>query len=202
MAKDPAFLFYTGDFLGGTMGMTLEQKGCYLELLMFQFNNFHFTKSQAEQVLSICFASAWEVLKKKFKTEGENDEFFYNERLRFEIEKRKAYSESRRINALHPKKLKKKSKKDKKAYAQHIENENENENIDINNKCTIEKITEYCKERNNKVDPEAFFNFYESKGWMIGKNKMKDWRAAVRTWEKSTNKQEEKPWYEKSSTIS
>ena len=50
---------------------------------------------------------------------------------------------------------------------------------------TIEEVRAYCKERQNKVDPDAFINFYESKGWMIGKNKMKDWKAAVRTWEKN-----------------
>ena len=52
------------------------------------------------------------------------------------------------------------------------------------------EVREYCQERNNNVDPDAFISFYESKGWMIGKNKMKDWKAAVRTWER--NRKEEK----------
>jgi len=56
---------------------------------------------------------------------------------------------------------------------------------------TIEQITEYCKERNNSVDPNKFFDFYESKGWMVGKNKMKDYRAAIRTWETNNKKQTE-----------
>lgn len=51
-------------------------------------------------------------------------------------------------------------------------------------KPTLEEIALYCLDRGNKVNPDKFFDFYESKGWMIGKNKMKDWRAAVRTWEK------------------
>lgn len=50
---------------------------------------------------------------------------------------------------------------------------------------TLEEVKEYCRERGNEVDPEKFIDFYESKGWMIGKNKMKDWKAAVRTWERS-----------------
>lgn len=54
-------------------------------------------------------------------------------------------------------------------------------------KPSIKEIRDYCLERKNKIDPEQFYNFYESKGWMIGKNKMKDWRAAVRTWEKNSN---------------
>jgi hypothetical protein len=49
---------------------------------------------------------------------------------------------------------------------------------------SLDEIKSYCKERNNKVDAERFFDFYSSKGWMVGKNKMKDWKAAVRTWEK------------------
>lgn len=48
---------------------------------------------------------------------------------------------------------------------------------------TLEEIKEYCRSRNNAVDSEKWFNFYQAKGWLIGKNKMKDWKAAVRTWE-------------------
>ena len=50
-------------------------------------------------------------------------------------------------------------------------------------KPSLEDIRSYCQERRNQVDPERFFNFYESKGWMVGKSPMKDWKAAVRTWE-------------------
>ncbi len=49
---------------------------------------------------------------------------------------------------------------------------------------TVEEVEDYCFERNNKVDAEMFVDFYSSKGWMIGKNPMKDWKAAVRTWER------------------
>lgn len=52
---------------------------------------------------------------------------------------------------------------------------------------TIEEVKTYCKERNNNVDAETFVDFYEAKGWMVGKNKMKDWKAAVRTWERNRN---------------
>ncbi len=55
-------------------------------------------------------------------------------------------------------------------------------------KPTVEEVRAYCLERGNGVDPEAFVSFYDSKGWMIGKNKMKDWKAAVRTWERSRKK--------------
>ena len=51
---------------------------------------------------------------------------------------------------------------------------------------TLEQVQAYCLERNNLVDPNKWFDFYQSKGWMVGKNKMKDWKAAVRTWEKES----------------
>lgn len=50
---------------------------------------------------------------------------------------------------------------------------------------TIEEVKAYCFERKNNVDPERFINYYTSNGWQVGKHKMKDWKAAVRTWEKN-----------------
>ena len=51
-------------------------------------------------------------------------------------------------------------------------------------KPTLDDVKAYCRERGNAVDPEAFIDFYESKGWRVGNQHMKDWKAAVRTWEK------------------
>jgi hypothetical protein len=53
---------------------------------------------------------------------------------------------------------------------------------------TVEEVAEYTRSRAGKpnVDAETFVDFYASKGWMVGRNKMKDWKAAVRTWEKSS----------------
>ena len=48
---------------------------------------------------------------------------------------------------------------------------------------TVEDVQAYCTDRGNNVDAQAFCDFYESKGWMVGSNPMKDWKAAVRTWE-------------------
>lgn len=52
-------------------------------------------------------------------------------------------------------------------------------------KPTISDIEQYCIERNNNIDASQFFDYYESNGWKVGKNSMKDWKAAVRTWERS-----------------
>jgi hypothetical protein len=59
-------------------------------------------------------------------------------------------------------------------------------------KPELSEVYAYCKERKNKVNAQSFLDFYESKGWMIGKNKMKDWKAAVRTWEKNESTQQTK----------
>lgn len=48
---------------------------------------------------------------------------------------------------------------------------------------SLEEVKEYISGRNSRINPETFWNFYEAKGWMVGKNKMKDWKACVRTWE-------------------
>lgn len=50
-------------------------------------------------------------------------------------------------------------------------------------KPTTEEIAAYCSERQNTVSPGRFFDYYEARGWLVGKSPMKDWRAAVRTWE-------------------
>ena len=54
---------------------------------------------------------------------------------------------------------------------------------------TVEEVADYCFERANRVDAEQFVDFYSAKGWMLGKNKMKDWKAAVRTWERKDREQ-------------
>ena len=53
---------------------------------------------------------------------------------------------------------------------------------------TIEEVKAYCEERGNSIDAETFVNFYASKGWLVGKSPMKDWKACVRTWEKNEAK--------------
>lgn len=72
-------------------------------------------------------------------------------------------------------------------------NDNNDNNVNNDNKKkisrftppTLDQVKEYCIERSNSVIAEKFIDFYSSKGWMVGKNKMKDWKACIRTWEKS-----------------
>lgn len=140
MAKDPAFLFYPGDWMGGTQWLTMEQKGCYIELLILQFNTGGFTVAQAKQVLSICFDVAWPVLEQKFILA---DGKYYNERLKGEIEKRKKFTDSRRDNALGVNKKEEKKTGQAKHMLQHMEDEDEDvikdKDILLLNKIVIEE---------------------------------------------------------------
>ena len=129
MGKDPAFLFYPNDWLGGTIGMTFEEKGAYMELLMMQFNRGHMTEHMIGQVVG----QNWLTLKSKF-IQDENG-LWYNERLDEEKNKRQAYTESRRNNK---KGVNQFTKNEQKKVGHmtthmkgHMENENGNENKDV-----------------------------------------------------------------------
>lgn len=129
MAKDPAFLFYSGDFLVGTALFTEAETGQYIKILCFMHQSGHISK---EDMFNICPNISFKVLA-KFKTD--KDGLFYNERLDIEVEKRKNYSESRRNN-----RLKVKNSNTSKTHVQsydvgmstHMENENENRIESIN----------------------------------------------------------------------
>ncbi len=82
-------------------------------------------------------------------------------------------------------------------------NVNDNDNVNVNGngkrnkpahlcRPSLEDVRAYCLERNNNVDPEAFVDFYTSKGWKVGSQPMKDWQAAVRQWERRQSGNEQK----------
>ena len=58
---------------------------------------------------------------------------------------------------------------------------------------SLEEVREYCQQRQNSVDPEHFIDYYEANGWKVGRNSMKDWKAAVRNWEKRDGGFNKKP---------
>ncbi len=192
MSKDPAFLFYPNDWLGGTMGYPFELKGCYIELLIYQFNNGHFSIEEAKQVLSICFDVAWPMLSKKF---AKDEKGYYNERLQAEIEKRSRFTESRRANGLKP-------KKSGEAYAKHMGNENENENDNSNTIIkepkikkfappTLEQVIQYFHENGYSQSAAAkYFNYYTEGKWVDSKGtKIRNWKQkAQAVWFKEENK--------------
>jgi hypothetical protein len=137
MAKDPAVLFYTSDFLSGTFTMDNEQVGKYIRLLCLQHQKGKLTE---KDMLSICKAYDVEIWD-KFKVE---DGLYYNDRMLNETVRRQKFSESRRNNA---KSTKKESTSE--AYAKHMETENENRTITIN--------------ENINIDFDWFWNDYDKK---------------------------------------
>lgn len=183
MSKDPAFLFYPGDYLRDTQCLSEKSQVAYDRIM-------------CEHMRNICISNQQLNFFTKRLTEDEKLELMF---LLTEINggfqitwvadsilKRRNYSDSRRKNRTS------KPKNISSSYDSHMENENEivNENKTVVKNAkflppTIDQIIEYCNERQNDVDPTKWYNFYSAKGWMIGKNKMKDWKAAVRTWEKN-----------------
>lgn len=125
MSKDPAFLFYPNDWIGGTMGMTFEEKGAYMELLMMQFNRGHMTKHMIAQTVG----QIWVKIEDKFEVDKQGK--YFNKRLEEEQKKRKEYTDSRRNNILGLNQYSKKGRKTE-HMTPHMENENENENINKN----------------------------------------------------------------------
>ena len=135
MSKDPAFLFYPNDYLGGTMGMTFEEKGAYIDLLMLQFNRGHMT----EHMIGHTVGQLWKNIKDKFIQDPTG--LWYNVRLDEEKSKRMAFTQSRRNN------IKGVNQHTLGHMTSHMENENENVNED----------------KNINIDFDFFWNDYDKK---------------------------------------
>jgi len=167
MAKDPAFLFYTNDFSSGTQFFSDEQLGKYLRLLMAQHQHGHLTE---KQVIFICKSYDNDIMS---KFEKDEQGLYFNERLEFEIERRKKYAESRGSN----KSGKNKPKENKiisKSYDNHMETVNENE---IVNK----------KENKNEAEYEILINVPFEDFWDLYDKKVGSKEVIERKWGKLTD---------------
>jgi hypothetical protein len=152
--KDPAFLFYSNDFLSGTMLMTDEQIGKYIKLLCLQHQKGHLKE---KDMLNICKTYDEDIFSKFIQDE---EGLYYNERLEEETKKRNKYCESRKNNR-KKKDLEEPTKKtydntyDKtydntydNTYVFHMENENDNENIISNNSNNINSNNSILYDKN------------------------------------------------------
>lgn len=145
--KDPAFLFYSSDFLSGTMLMTDEEIGQYIKLLCLQHQRGHLKE---KDMLNICKTYNEDIFS-KFKKDEEGN--YYNERLEYEANKRKAYSESRRNNRKKKETYEKDMKNICNSYEQHMGNANANENRNINKNNS--KVNDSCVN-----DLQVIIDFY------------------------------------------
>lgn len=202
MNKDPAFLFYSGDFLVGTMLMSNEEVGKYIRLMCLAHQKGGYLTK--EDMFKICNTSDIDVIN-KFKVDDEG--IYYNERLLSEIVKRSKYSESRRSN-----RTKKEVKNDtydlhmsniSNTYDSHMENENENINDNVlntslkkkNNKNKVVKLKfgEYKNvlltqnEYDKLVDDYSNINLIDLIEWFSAYIEEKDYKSkshnlAIRRW--------------------
>lgn len=193
MAKDPAFLFYPGDASNDTQFMNRLERGAYFDLMKAQRLFGGYTAVQLRKVLGSDYEAVWPAL--ELVLQFEDDKYFIGW-LAESISKRDSYSkkQSERVKArwnndgntaVLPKK--------------EIENEivieikKETEKKARFQKPELSQVTTYMTELNmtagGKWDPsriltasKAFFNYYESNGWHVGRSPMKNWNAAVRNW--------------------
>lgn len=146
--KDPAFLFYSSDFLSGTMLMTDEEIGQYIKLLCLQHQKGHLKE---KDMLNICKTYNEDIFSKFIKDEEGN---YYNERLEYEANKRKAYSESRRNNRKKKEETKPYEEDMKNicnSYEEHMGNENININKNIINNKDNRKRGSKGKKEEEKI---------------------------------------------------
>jgi len=218
MSAVPYMKFYIGDYLGDTQHLTTLQHGAYLLLIMAYWQRRGPLPMDDDKLARIarCAIAEWMQCKcDVLAFFDECDGMLCHGRIDKELEGVAEVSEKRK-SAAHKKwdsipksdasALQEDSKSNAKGMLSHIhshipysysDTEPKEENTADKPprqtfiKPTIEEIKVYCQERGNAVDPCRFLDFYESKGWLIGKNKMKDWRAAVRTWEHGESKPSE-----------
>jgi hypothetical protein len=208
--KDPAFLFYSSDFISGVQDLTMEERGQYITLLCLQHQKGHLT----EKMIRLCCGNATADVLAKFQQD--DDGLFFNARLEIEIDKRKAHAEKQRVRAIDGWKKRKNQTCDTDAtasttaYATAMPLVNENENIN-ENEIIVEDANEKKTTRKKFVKPHendvynlmgelnmkggsfltedklvnfarTFMDHYEANGWIVGKASMKDWQSTVRNW--------------------
>jgi uncharacterized protein YdaU (DUF1376 family) len=192
MTKAPAFQLYASDFDMDTASWTCPQVGVYIRLLMYSWVNGGIPNSISEMARITrmdrrTLAKMWDqTVGKKWTLNAAN--MYVNNRLELEREKQANYKETQSKKGKAGNQIK---WKDHIAGAIPVRSpehrsSSSSSSSKRNNKFIIPELSEiaaYCIERKTGINPQTFFDHYSSNGWMVGKNKMKDWKAAIRTWE-------------------
>lgn len=201
--------FYTGDYLKDTMHLTTQEHGAYLLLILHYWNSQKPLPGDDKKLAAISHLplDEWLECKQTILDFFYLDEDVYKHRR---IEKELNLKEERSAAGKLGNKIR--WQNDRKTIAKRSQTASQNDPNHIHNSQShtqlqsyskrkvfkppsIEEIKGYCLERKNEIDAEQFYDFYESKGWMVGKEKMKDWKASIRTWEKRETKEKGKlPW--------
>lgn len=199
------YQFNIADYRKDTMHLTRLEDSIYRQLI----DSYYLTEkpiplddAYAMRLHSICNAEEMQayanVLQDFFLC---TEQGYVHPRIERDIEQYHAKSEARRQAAnarWKPAKSKSNAnayQKQSKSNANHKPITNNHNKENIKRKFTppqLAVVQQYCKERGNNVDAEQWHDFYSSKDWMVGKNKMKDWKASVRTWERNSNNDKSK----------
>jgi hypothetical protein len=190
MSKDPALLFYTSDFLTGTMLMSHEQVGIYIRILCL----LHQNKGSLDQLSFDSFVGNHDCIKSKFRY---SDGKVFHDRLLEEMERRQSFCESRRksrmthvqhtsdVRQVHVGRMETETATETKAVntTKHINTSKPRKAATYvrDNPPSLEDISPYCKEKG--IDPQQFHDANTAVGW-VDKNKVpyRDWKAVVRKW--------------------
>lgn len=207
MSKSPAFQFYPSDWLSdfNVQLMTLEQKGSYIDLLCHDWKNDGIPSSAIAQLSGL--KDKWEdeensILRSCFMAHPCDSHKLTNKRLLKERQKQEKFREERSISGKKGASSRW-NKKTKKSNGSAIKepmakngSSSSSSSSDIKRtfkKPTVKEVEVYSKSIEFNLNGNDFIDHYESKGWLIGKNKMKDWKACVRTWKNRNAKEGPEP---------
>ena len=211
MMRHPWTAFYWDDWDADTSHLTMVEKGAYLELLKHYYRTGLPLTANAEHLLRICSAHTEQekdaitsVLVQFFTLDATNGHdcpsLYRNKRADLELAKRSEITVKRSAAG-------QKAWTDKDANAKQMHSKSNANASGLLNDCpphphpqshtqedqkkervhpSIEDVSRYCVERQNSVDPQVWVDHYISNGWKVGRNPMKDWKAAVRKWEKNS----------------
>lgn len=178
-----SFVMYCG-YMDQIKLLSMEQRGLLLTCLIEYVSGKELTEMDGMTMMAFSF----------IKSQIDRDAKKYEEVCQKRSEAGKAGGRPKKANALSEKAKKANGFSEKQTKAKKADNEYEYDNDlkESNLKVTkekfkpptVEEVRAYCLERKNSVDPQTFVDFYEASGWMRGKNKIKDWKACVRTWER------------------
>lgn len=203
------FTFHIGDWVSHTWHLSPLEKAAYLAMIIEEATHEKPLPYDVEKIATRinmrthcdCIAN---VLREFYECIEGEEKGYSNKRVRQEIEAAKEKSAKAKASAeARWNKASKKSNANA-LRAQSEGNATNNHKPITKNKGsrftppTVSEVKAYCDERKNDINPQAFVDYYEANGWMRGKNKIKDWKACVRTWEQNSNnkpaKQEQIQW--------
>lgn len=223
--------WYWNDWFASTAILSATARGVWISLLAHMYltdRTYFFVGTEAELArISGCDADTVRSVVQELHRHKIADVNFHYENvtdlLRIECRRyKKAYDERKRASEGM-----KKLRDERKGYADvtstrariqyPISNIQEKVSTDVDMKKTpdpgsvkhfvkpsVDDVAAYCSERKNGIDAQRFWNYYESKGWVVGRSPMKDWKACVRTWEKNEQEREVRPassWQGKTSEM-